>query len=224
MNVPRLLWIVVEDSNTTSSQVKDLLSHCRVESVLLHAETTEKTKKAKQRGVDQRNLAMDWIRDRCKGCDGRGTCEGVVYFMDDDNTFDIRLFEKIRWTRGVSVFPVGFVAGLKFEGPVCKDGKVERWQVQYAPKRHIPVDMAAFAFNVKMLTSKPKVKMGFKPDGVKRSTPGYLEPDFLKSLGAKRDTVECRGSSDEILVWHVKSTYKSLVYEKKHPSDPKVKV
>lgn len=28
----------------------------------------------------------------------------------------------------------------------------------------------------------------------------------------------------QILVWHVKSTYKSLVYEKKHPSDPKVKV
>ena len=64
--------------------------------------------------------------------------------------------------------------------------------------RHIPVDMAAFAVNVHMLTSKPKVRMGFKPDGVKRSVPGYLEPDFLKSLGASRSTVECRGASDEV--------------------------
>lgn len=58
--------------------------------------------------------------------------------------------------------------------------------------------MAAFAVHVHMLTSKPKVRMGFKPDGVKRSTSGYLEPDFLKSLGASRETVECRGASDEV--------------------------
>lgn len=30
MNVPRFLWIVVEDANSTSSQVRDILSHCRV--------------------------------------------------------------------------------------------------------------------------------------------------------------------------------------------------
>ena len=30
MNVPRFLWIVVEDSNTTSQQVRDILSRCEV--------------------------------------------------------------------------------------------------------------------------------------------------------------------------------------------------
>ena len=67
----------------------------QVESILLHAETSEETKKAKQRGIDQRNTAIEWIRERCTKCKGRGTCEGVVYFMDDDNTYDIRLFEKV---------------------------------------------------------------------------------------------------------------------------------
>lgn len=60
------------------------------------------------------------------------------------------------------------------------------------------MDMAAFAVNVKTLVSHPTVRMGYKPGQDKRSTPGYLEPDFLKSLGAKRENVECRGASDEV--------------------------
>ena len=59
--------------------------------------------------------------------------------------------------------------------------------------------MAAFALNVRTIVSHPNVRMGFKPGSqTKRSTPGYLEPDFLKSLGAKRETVECRGVDDEV--------------------------
>ena len=58
--------------------------------------------------------------------------------------------------------------------------------------------MAAFALNVRTIVSHPNV-MGFKPGSqTKRSTPRYLEPDFLKSLGAKRETVECRGVDDEV--------------------------
>lgn len=41
------------------------------------------------------------------------------------------------------MFPVGLVAGLKFEGPICKDGKVETWQVQYSPKRSVSLCVCA---------------------------------------------------------------------------------
>ncbi len=96
MNIPRLLWIVIEDATNTSKQVKDILGRCRVESVLMNVHTTNESKLYVHRGMEQRNVAMDWIRRRCDECRGRhGLCEGVVYFMDDDNKFDIRLFEMV---------------------------------------------------------------------------------------------------------------------------------
>jgi beta-1,3-glucuronyltransferase len=46
-----------------------------------------KKSKLKPRGVANRNAALDWVRSNCKS--------GVVYFADDDNTYDIRLFEEV---------------------------------------------------------------------------------------------------------------------------------
>ena len=47
----------------------------------------------KNRGVEQRNLAIDWLRERrAEGAIDEG---GVVYFGDDDNTYDIALFEEV---------------------------------------------------------------------------------------------------------------------------------
>lgn len=48
-----------------------------------------KKSKFKPRGVANRNAALDWVRANCK--------TGVVYFGDDDNTYDIRLFEEVRF-------------------------------------------------------------------------------------------------------------------------------
>ncbi len=33
----------------------------------------------------------------------------MVYFADDDNTYDIRLFNEIATTQRISMFPVGFI-------------------------------------------------------------------------------------------------------------------
>ena len=95
MNVPRFLWIVIEDAHNSSQRVKDILSHCMVESVLLSVRTSNESKKLKLKGIDQRNMALNWIRSQCKECEGFGTCDGVVYFMDDDNVYDIRLFNRV---------------------------------------------------------------------------------------------------------------------------------
>ena len=62
----------------------------------MNAVTSAESKKARQRGVDQRNHALKWLRHHCQTCEGRGTCQGVVYFMDDDNAYSVRLFEKVR--------------------------------------------------------------------------------------------------------------------------------
>ena len=35
----------------------------------------------------------------------------------------------------VSVFPVGFSGGLKFEGPICLNGTATKWHAAWDPDR-----------------------------------------------------------------------------------------
>ena len=95
MHVPGILWIVVEDSSFKSSHVSNILRRCHVNSVHLNAVTSRESKRAAQRGVEQRNAGLDWARNYCQEyCNNN--CSGVVYFMDDDNKYDLRLFSQVR--------------------------------------------------------------------------------------------------------------------------------
>ena len=43
----------------------------------------------------------------------------------------------------MSVFPVAFAGGLKFEGPICNEnGTAASWHVSWAPNRYIAVALA----------------------------------------------------------------------------------
>ena len=44
----------------------------------------------------KRRAALSWIREH-------GSDEGVVYFADDDNSYDTRIFEEIRKTRWLQI-------------------------------------------------------------------------------------------------------------------------
>lgn len=44
---------------------------------------------ARPKGVANRNGGMEWIRAHAT--------EGVLYFADDDNTYDIQIFEEVCW-------------------------------------------------------------------------------------------------------------------------------
>lgn len=100
MHVPQLHWILVEDSEQKTQLVGRFLERCRVRSTHLHVRTDEQRRLRagepvwrKARGVEQRNLAIDWLREG--GANGRLPREGVVYFGDDDNTYDLELFEQV---------------------------------------------------------------------------------------------------------------------------------
>jgi Glycosyltransferase family 43. len=67
------------------------------------------------RGVANRRAAIQWIRKNAQ--------KGVVYFGDDDNTFDLKLFEEIRDTKKVSMFPVGLIGDYAVSSPVLKEVK-----------------------------------------------------------------------------------------------------
>ena len=45
-------------------------------------------KGAKPKGVANRNLGLEWVLENSE--EG-----GVVYFADDDNTYDLRLFNEV---------------------------------------------------------------------------------------------------------------------------------
>lgn len=75
------------------------------------AETSHKTV---PRGVANRRAALNWIKSN-------KIQNGVLYFGDDDNTFDLRLFDEIRSTQKVSMFPVGLIGEYSVSAPVVKD-------------------------------------------------------------------------------------------------------
>ena len=92
----------------------------------------------------------------------------------------------MRTTKKVSMWPVALVGGLRWEGPVCKNGKVVQfftaWKVG---QRAFPVDMAAFAVNLDLLRDNrvlinPQVERGF------------LESDFLEQLKITQDDLEAK--------------------------------
>ena len=88
---------------------------------------------------------------------------------------------KIRYTRKVSVWPVGLVGGLKWEGPLCKDGSVIKFYTLWKPERPMPVDMAGFAMNVQLIIDNPNVEM----DTFARR--GYLESSIVSKLATRED-------------------------------------
>ena len=57
----------------------------------------------------------------------------------------------MRSTKVVSMWPVALVGALRWEGPICKNGKVIKFFTGWKPSRKFPVDMAAFAINLKLL-------------------------------------------------------------------------
>lgn len=74
-----------------------------------------RTQKPMPRGVANRRAAINWIRQNGK------KPGGVMYFGDDDNTFDLRLFDEIRSTKRVSMFPVGLIGQYSVSSPVVRN-------------------------------------------------------------------------------------------------------
>lgn len=219
--VPNLHWIIIEDAEAKTNMVSNFLQGCGVPYTLLNIPTPADWKISeddpswlKPKGVLQRNEGLFWIRENIPR-----SKNGVIYFADDDNTYDRDLFEVMRDTKTVSVWPVGLVGGLMVEKPkVSSDGnKVIGWDAVWNPKRPFALDMAGFAVNLGLFLSKPKAKFAYK---VKR---GFQESEFLRHL-VTMEELEPK-ASDKVLVWHTRTEKAKLGGEKmllengKPPSD-----
>ena len=80
----------------------------------------------------------------------------MIYFADDDNSYDVRIFEEIRRTARVSVFPVGLVLKYGVSAPIVRGGAVTGFYDAFQAGRVFAMDMAGFAVSVKLFKSRPK--------------------------------------------------------------------
>lgn len=125
-----------------------------------------KKRVVKPRGVSNRNRGLAWIRINAK--------DGVFYFADDDNTYDLEIFEQMRYTKKVSMWPVGLVTKFGLSTPIVRNGSLSGFYDGWIGGRKYPVDMAGFAVNVNFFLSRPKAIMPYHA--------GYEEDKFLRSL------------------------------------------
>ena len=84
------------------------------------------------------------------------------------------------------MWPVALVGGLRWEGPICKNGKVLSFYTAWEQNRKFPIDMAAFALSLDIILKKKDVYINLE---AKR---GYLETDFLERLGITKEDIEAK--------------------------------
>ncbi|KAM6995815.1 LOW QUALITY PROTEIN: galactosylgalactosylxylosylprotein 3-beta-glucuronosyltransferase 3 [Passerculus sandwichensis] len=225
LHVPALHWVVVEDAAAPSALVGGVLAASGVSFTHLSAETPPDLRGGPgapswlfPRGAEQRNRALRWLRDT------RGAGEpGVVYFADDDNTYSLRLFEEMRSTRGVSVWPVGLVGGLRLERPLVSGGRVVGFHTGWRPERPFPLDMAGFAVALRLLLAHPRAR--FDP----RAERGFLESSFLGGLVTPGQLEPRADNCTQVLVWHTRTEKPKLRQEEQlqrqgRGSDPDIEV
>lgn len=201
LHVKNLHWIVVEDAAAKTPLVTDLLAHAGVKYTHLQVETPKDFKLKendpnwlKPRGVEQRNLGLQWLRENRELSE-----EGVVYFADDDNTYSLKVFDEMRHTKRVSVWPVGLVGGLRFERPLVENGKVTGFYTAWKPNRPFPMDMAGFAISLQLLLANREAKFDLR---VER---GYLESSLLQSLVSLEELEPKAENCSKVLVWHTRT-------------------
>ena len=190
-------WILAEDSGHCSPLVSSILERLDISYSHLLSPQPAMYRTAKlrynPRGVSSRRAGLHWLLNR--------TWSGVVYFGDDDNTYDTRLFQQIAKTRKISMFPVGFIGHQGVSSPIVKEGKVIGFSDDWFAGRKYPVDMAGFAINIQFLR-----KRNPSADTAMPYKAGYEEDLFLQSLNLTLEEIEpLAGDCSEVLVWHTKT-------------------
>ena len=91
MHVPNVVWIIIEDAPKPTQLVTNLLKRCKIKTVHLNVGKEGKSRTSRPKGVAQRNAGLTWLREHYNA----ENCSGVVYFGDDDNKYDLRLFDEV---------------------------------------------------------------------------------------------------------------------------------
>ncbi|PIC53339.1 hypothetical protein B9Z55_003081 [Caenorhabditis nigoni] len=186
-------WIVIEDGTTVIPSVLKILEKSNINFTYL---AHKSPKNSPNRGWFQRNKALKFLRKqyRTSGILERGGANGVVYFGDDDNTYDLRLFtDYIRNVKRIGMWGVGFVSGSLVESPRVFNGKVIGFDAEWNPNRYFAIDKAGFALGIQLILNSNVEFRSFCPWGS-----GKPESCLLEDLRLKREDVEPFGLENEV--------------------------
>ncbi|XP_065880912.1 probable beta-1,4-xylosyltransferase IRX9H [Euphorbia lathyris] len=207
---PPLLWIVVE-MKSASMETAEILRKTGV--MYRHLVCEKNSTTAKDRGVHQRNTALEHIE--------RHRLDGVVYFADDDNVYSLDLFESLRVISRFGTWPVAMLAQSKnkanLEGPICNGSRVIGWHTNEKSKRlrRFHVDMSGFAFNSTILWDSERWRRPYSNpirqlDTVKE---GFQETTFIEQVVEDESQMEgVPDSCSRILNWHLHLDAHGLIY------------
>ena len=114
--------------------------------------------------------------------------------MDDDNTYNVQIFKEMRKIpKGkVGVWPVGIVGKLRYEGPICEDGKVTKWFTAWKADRPFPLDMAGFSFH---LSYGFYIIIGYLVWVCFRQLASYCKASYKKPLKVNSSNIQKQSSS-----------------------------
>ncbi|XP_047997727.1 galactosylgalactosylxylosylprotein 3-beta-glucuronosyltransferase I-like isoform X3 [Leguminivora glycinivorella] len=212
MLVKNFHWIVIEDSASKTKLVENLLKESNLKYTHLNVKT-DKPKGSSNHGngstasgVEQRNMALDWLRGHLRSPEGT---PGVVFFMDDDNTYALKIFDEMRKIKRVGVWPVGIVGGMRVEMPLVTDGKVSGYNAVWKPYRPFPIDMAGFAINATLFLDFPEAKFSRKVQS------GFQESEILKYVVTQQELEPLAENCTKVYVWHTRTQKPSIISPKK---------
>lgn len=200
-----IYWIVIEDKEDhCSPRIRRLLERSGLIFAHLFQASDKITATARfgfksNKGINQRNHALNIIEKHYNEypMDSRNV---VVYFADSDNTYDTRLVDEVVHTTGLSVFPVGFAAGLLYERCLVhpESGLVTGF-VGWKGGRKFPIDMAGFAIDLQLLLDKrPRFRQTVRM--------GRLESNFISmAVSNMRDLQPLASNCTKVYVWHTKT-------------------
>uniref|UniRef100_A0AC35TQ49 Galactosylgalactosylxylosylprotein 3-beta-glucuronosyltransferase n=1 Tax=Rhabditophanes sp. KR3021 TaxID=114890 RepID=A0AC35TQ49_9BILA len=210
-HVEALHWLIIEDQDQISDSLDIFLEDTNIEYTYLGHKTPDGYPK---KGWYQRDMAVKYIYLNHKALT-KGYANTVIYFADDDNTYDIRLFNKyIRKVKKIGVWCCGFLAGHATRAPIVNEkNKVVGFTNGREMIHNFQIDMAMFAISIDAIMTHPHFEVGKTCDD-NRNGP---EKCMLRNFNFTMNDFEPFGKLSkkkgpmEVLVYHVRTKKPNVV-------------
>jgi len=185
-------WIVVEDlsnkGSTMSHRVRKILFESNIP--FAHSSSVKTEDSSHFRGVEGRNEGIRIVK--------KLGLPGVVYFGDDDNAYDYRLFEEIRNIKRVGVWATGLSGNGNFEAcSLDSNGIVTDFYTNFRGRK-FGVDMGGFAFSTDVFIDNPEWNIN-----IAHTARYKMEDSIVSSLISEVSQAEPINNCSVVRFWHM---------------------